>query len=52
MNTLTFTIESVHGVKQTLVLGLSTSTSASNGDKEQGRDLDRRVESASSSGAR
>jgi len=36
MNTMTFTIESVHGVKQTLVLGLSTPTSAADAGKDQG----------------
>jgi len=41
MNTMTFTIESVHGVKQTLVLGLSVNASATKAVKEQSRDLDR-----------
>jgi hypothetical protein len=52
MNTMTFTIESVHGVKQTLVLGLSAQTSAANAAKDQSCDLDRRVNSGSSGGSR
>jgi hypothetical protein len=52
MNTMTFTIESVHGVKQTLVLGLPTPTSAADASKEQGGELDRGVTSGSSSGGR
>ena len=52
MNTMTFTIESVHGVKQTLVLGVSAPSSASDASKDQGCDLDRRVSAGSSSSAR
>jgi hypothetical protein len=52
MNTMTFTIESVHGVKQTLVLGVSTPTSVADAGKDQGCDFDRRVTSGSSSSGR
>ena len=52
MNTMTFTIESVHGVKQTLVLGLPTPKPAADAGKDEGCDLDRRSNSGSSSGTR
>ena len=52
MNTMTFTIESVHGVKQTLILGLSVQSSAATVGKDQNCDLDRRVDSGSSTGSR
>jgi len=51
MNTMTLTIESVHGVKQTLVLGLPVKP-ASEPVKEGNGDLDRRVSSGTSSNAR
>ena len=41
-----------HGVKQTLILGLSVQSSAATAGKDQNCDLDRRVDSGSSNGSR
>ncbi len=50
MNTMTFTIESVHGVKQTLVLGPVTKPSSSEVPKEQASELERNGGSRAQSG--
>lgn len=50
MNTMTFTIESVHGVKQTLVLGPVTKPSSSEAQKEQASELERNGGSRTSGG--
>ena len=52
MNTMILTIESVHGVKQTLVLGLPVKPANSESAKEQNCDLDRGVSAGTSSNAR
>ena len=52
MNTMTLTIESVHGVKQTLVLGLPVKPATSEPAKEGNCELDRGVSSVTSSNAR
>ena len=52
MNAMTLTIESVHGVKQTLVLGPPVQPSASETAKEQNGDLERGVSSGASSKSR
>ncbi|MGI9471544.1 MAG: hypothetical protein ACR2NZ_08440 [Rubripirellula sp.] len=41
MNTMTYTIESVHGVKQTLVLGPPAKPSSSEANSEQTSELER-----------
>ena len=52
MNAMTLTIESVHGVKQTLVLGPPVQPSASETAKDQNGDLERGVSSGDSSKSR
>ena len=51
MNTMTYTIESVHGVKQTLVLGPSPEPTPQEAAKEQVRELDRERGTRVSSGS-
>ena len=52
MNTMTFTIGSVHGVKQTLILGSFVQRSDAIAGEDQNCDLDRLVDSGSSTGSR
>jgi hypothetical protein len=44
MNTMTFTIESVHGVKQTFVLGSTEKVSGSESMKDQSVEADRKTD--------
>ena len=51
MNTMTYTIESVHGVKQTLVVGPVAKPSSTEANKEQANELDRNGGNRAPSGA-